>query len=199
MALLDAAGCPVAAVLAEMADETLALAIQKRFLPNLAFEELMVNRQERSLLRWLYRGTANVEEAQDLLQNLYLKLLAGHALSKYDPNHPFRPWLWRVVHNLWIGEMRRHRAQAHDPDREVAATGPAPWEEAAFHETQSRVEAALRVLPEAQERVLRQAMDGEAADAIAQRCELSKCQVYQLLFKARRQMEKLLTRVSATP
>src|SRR6516165_2141751 len=59
MSFLEAAGCKVPALLEEMCDEALAVAVKKGFLSHLAFEELLVNRYERALLCWFYRKTGD--------------------------------------------------------------------------------------------------------------------------------------------
>jgi RNA polymerase sigma factor (sigma-70 family) len=192
-ALIEAAGCDLADVLAEMPDESLALAVQKDFLRKPAFEEWLVNRYERDLLRWFYRRTGSMDRAQDLTQELYLKLLTRSALANYNPECLFRPWLWAVVHNLWVGHLRRRRTQVALPDEDfLPASGAAPAEEAACRETEHRLEAAVRELPAVQQYVLREAMSGSNADRMAQDLGLPKQRVFQLLFRARRAIERAL-------
>jgi RNA polymerase sigma-70 factor, ECF subfamily len=191
-ALLSAAGCDLPEVLAEMADETLVLAVQKGFLRQQAFEECLVNRYEPALLVWSFRRTGNLERAQDLVQELYVKLLTQSVLDTYKPSCLFRPWLWRVVHNLWISEVRRQHKTEGLPDEEPPAYGPLPPEEAAFNELEHRVEAIVRELPGAQQQVLREAMHGSDADAIAQKLGIAKPKVFRLLFKTRRHVERIL-------
>jgi hypothetical protein len=62
-------------LLAEWADETLALAIQKNCFRKHCFEELLVHRYEAALRRWFYRQTGDWDRVLDLLQGLYLHLL----------------------------------------------------------------------------------------------------------------------------
>jgi RNA polymerase sigma-70 factor (ECF subfamily) len=191
LALLAAANYTPADVLAEMADETLAVAVQKAFLRKEAFEEWLVNRYEPALLHWFYRRTGDPERALDLVQELYVKLLTGHTLANYNPEQEFRPWLWRVVHNLWVSSLRRKRLPISlIADEEQPSRTPPPIEEAAAHELESRIDAVVRELPGAQQQILREAMNGASAGQIAEQLKIPKQRVFQLLFKARRRVEQ---------
>jgi RNA polymerase sigma factor (sigma-70 family) len=197
--LLAAAGCTPAELLAEMADESLVLAIQKRFLRNLAFEELMVNRYEKVLLRWFGRRLGGLDRAQEFTQELYLKLLTNNTLGTYNSACPFAPWLWRVAHNLWVGEMRRRHLEGLPDWQEPSSTHPGPLEEAAGRELEERIEEIMRDLPAAHQQVLREAMNGASADDTARRLGLTKAEVYRFLFRARRQVEQALSAEGPRP
>jgi RNA polymerase sigma-70 factor (ECF subfamily) len=190
--LLTAAGVGPAAALAELSDEALAVAVQRNFLRKLAFEELLVNRYEKPLQRWLLGRTGRRELAQDLTQDLYLKLLTGNTLDNYNPDYPFPPWLWAVVRHLWINEWRRRRKYEQAAPAEEEDPRPQPPEEAAGRELEERVELAVRALPEDQQRAFREALGGADAEHIARAVGVSKQRAYQLLFRARRQVERLL-------
>jgi RNA polymerase sigma-70 factor (ECF subfamily) len=191
-ALLAAGGWNVPGVLREMPDETLAVAVQKGFLRTEAFEEWLVNRYEKVLLRWFYSRTGNWENAQDLTQELYLKLLRKDPSPAYDPSHLFSPWLWTVVRNMQISDWRRQQKHVGLCDLALPSSAPAPQEEAAARELESRADAVILELPDPQQPVLRAAMNGASADEIALKVGLPKQRVFQLLFKARRFVERAL-------
>lgn len=50
------------------------------------------------------RYTANREEAEEVLNNAFLKVFRN--LDKYDPDQPFRPWLRRVLINSAVDYYR---------------------------------------------------------------------------------------------
>jgi RNA polymerase sigma-70 factor (ECF subfamily) len=193
LALFASAGMDPTRLLAELADETLALAVQKGFLRQRAFEEWLVNRRESALLHWFYRHTNDLERASDLVQELYVKLLSSGTLSNYNPEQEFGPWLWRVVHNLWVSDLRRRRVPVGLLGDEYPARDPLPPEEAAARELACQTEAALRLLPRAEQQVLREAMNGASAAQISEQLNIPKRRVFQLLFKARRFVERALT------
>lgn len=116
-------------------------------------------------------------------------------IAAHDPNYPFLPWLWRVVRNLGIAKMRRRPLpRAHD--WETPTSGPDPAEDMVLRETEEQVEAAIGTLTEPQQEVLRLTMAGGKAEEIAGCLGLSRCAVYQLLFKARRHVEHVLGKVA---
>jgi RNA polymerase sigma-70 factor, ECF subfamily len=190
--LTAAAGLKPGEVLAKLADETLALAMQKNFLRKLAFEELLVTRYEQRLWHWFLSRTGHKELALDLTQDLYLKLLNMNVLGAYNANCAFEPWLWKVVRNLWVDEWRRTRKQVQLAERDWEDRCPSPPDEVACRELEERFEVAVRALPDLQQRVIREAMNGANAESMARDLRLVKSQVFQLLFKARRQLERVL-------
>jgi RNA polymerase sigma-70 factor (ECF subfamily) len=56
--------------------------------------EVLVRRHHRDLFRTLRRITRNVEDAEDLTQEAFLR--GYRALDRFDPARPFRPWLWTI-------------------------------------------------------------------------------------------------------
>jgi RNA polymerase sigma-70 factor (ECF subfamily) len=191
-ALITASGLSPPAVLAEMADETLARAVQHNLLRHPAFEEWLVNRYECALQQWFYRRTRSWERSCDLVQELYVKLLTPRVLASYNPDHPFRPWLWRVVQRFWIDELRRRRDAMEGLAEECAGTEPDPGEEAAARELRARLEEAVTALPPLERRVFLLALEGSDAQQIAQSLAIAKSKVYRLLFHARRHIERIL-------
>lgn len=184
-AFVAAAGAELADLLASMADESLALAVQKHFLRKPAFEEWLVNRYEQPLLRWFHQRCGSWERAQDLTQELYVKLWTTRALEHYDPNRAFYPWLWTVARNLLVGDWRRRPNEVALPEQEQLSLEAPPPEEAAGREMESRIESAVRDLPDAQQRILRGAMNGLSAEEIGRDLGIPRVRVFQLLFKAR--------------
>lgn len=71
-----------------------------------AYGEL-VRRYEKKLLRTIYRMVGNVETAEDLAQDAFLK--AYDRLDQFDSSKRFGPWLFQIGVNLTIDWLRRHR------------------------------------------------------------------------------------------
>lgn len=185
-AFVTALGAKLTDLLAPMADESLAVAVQKNFLRKPAFEEWLVNRYEQPLLHWFHQRCGSWERAQDLTQELYVKLWTTSALAHYDPNRAFYPWLWTVARNLLVGDWRRRRrTEVALPEQEQLSLEAPPPEEAAGREMEGRIESAVRDLPDAQQRILRGAMNGLSAEEIGRDLGLARVRVFQLLFKAR--------------
>ncbi len=71
--------------------------------------DLLVERYRRKVFNIAYQFVGNVEEAQDLTQELFLKIY--QELRKYPDEVPFLSWLRRVSRNLCIDYYRKRRRQ----------------------------------------------------------------------------------------
>ena len=65
--------------------------------------EALPLRQE--LERAAYRYTRNVHDAEDLLQETFVKAWAGY--GSFDPDTNLRAWMFRIMVNTWISSHRR--------------------------------------------------------------------------------------------
>jgi RNA polymerase sigma-70 factor (ECF subfamily) len=60
----------------------------------------LVQRYQGRLVNYLYRLLRSTEEAQDLAQEVFVKIYL--ALDRYDPRYKFSTWLFRVAQNAAI-------------------------------------------------------------------------------------------------
>jgi RNA polymerase sigma-70 factor (ECF subfamily) len=73
-----------------------------------AFTELF-RRYEPRAYAYFLRRTGAPERAQDLYQELFLRI--HRARAAFDPARPFAPWLFQIAHRLLVDDLRRaHRA-----------------------------------------------------------------------------------------
>jgi RNA polymerase sigma-70 factor (ECF subfamily) len=94
-----------------------------------AFRSL-VERYSRYVFSVAYRLTGSVEDAEDVVQNAFLK--AHRQLSRFEARADFKTWLHRITVNCAIDliRSRRHREIGHDPADLEAGTTPARPSEA---------------------------------------------------------------------
>lgn len=94
-----------------------------------AFRSL-VERYSRYVFSVAYRLTGSVEDAEDVVQNAFLK--AHRQLSRFEARADFKTWLHRITVNCAIDliRSRRHREIGHDPADLEAGTTPASPSEA---------------------------------------------------------------------
>jgi RNA polymerase sigma-70 factor (ECF subfamily) len=100
----------------------------------------------RFLYGLAYRLTGNDADAQDLVQEVLLRVRRG--LASYQPGS-MEGWLSRITTNAFLDEVRRRRRRPTDPlDDEVADVGGSTDVEDVFAATHlsADVEAALREL-----------------------------------------------------
>lgn len=74
-----------------------------------AFEELM-RRHGRSAYNLAYRLTGNHADAADALQDTLIRVY--HRLPAYEGRAAFGTWLYRVVTNICLDQLRRRRNHA---------------------------------------------------------------------------------------
>lgn len=109
--------------------------------------EDVARRYGRFLYSLAYRLTGNDEDAQDLVQEVLLRVRRG--LATYRPGS-MEGWLSRITTNAFLDQVRhrrRHPTTVLPADAELA-TAPGADDEAAAASLPSDVEAALRSLPE---------------------------------------------------
>jgi len=117
---------------------------------------LLVDRWEREVLAFLIHMLGSPEEAEDALQDTFVKVY--RQAGRYRPEGKFRSWLFRLAGNLARSRLRRRKIVGwlrFDPARHDApAAGPAPDEDLERKETARLVRAALAALPERQRQAL---------------------------------------------
>ncbi|MCX7049214.1 MAG: sigma-70 family RNA polymerase sigma factor [Candidatus Sumerlaeota bacterium] len=123
-------------------------------------QELRMRLQElhEASFGWALRCSGwRPEEAEDLLQTAYLKVLDGRA--RYDGRAAFKTWLFAVIHRTAAGERRRHWLQklglarlerAHNS----SVSGDRPVENLYQSQIQSVLQKALSKLPRRQQEAL---------------------------------------------
>ena len=71
-----------------------------------AFEEL-VGLYEKRVYNLAFRMTGNVEDARDITQEAFVKVYSS--LSKFRGDSSFSTWLFKIVSNMCLDELRRRR------------------------------------------------------------------------------------------
>jgi RNA polymerase sigma-70 factor (ECF subfamily) len=130
-----------------------------------AFDEL-VRRTRRPAYRLARRITRNHEDADDVVQESYVK--AYRALPRFDPSRPFQPWFLTIVARSALSQIRSRARKATVPLDEPGADGttladrisdvpPDPLAKQRLMD----VEEALASLPDEQRAVLALRVDGD--------------------------------------
>jgi RNA polymerase sigma-70 factor (ECF subfamily) len=115
----------------------------------------LVERHSRSVFRLAFRMTGNEQDAEDLVQETFLK--AYKQLHRFDGRSAFGTWLYRIAANcsLDLIRVRKNRAErqtsATNSDTmdlldQVAAPGPSPERLARSGQVASLLKPALEQL-----------------------------------------------------
>src|SRR5437588_10943599 len=105
----------------------------------------LVERSQRRLVRYLLYLTGKRENAEDLAQETWIRVLQRG--SQYNGRQRFDPWLFAIGRNLAIDYLRNKRkavqAVSLPEDRDamllVPSSGPSPFEDAAQSEDAMRL------------------------------------------------------------
>src|SRR5579862_2334379 len=116
-----------------------------------AFREL-VERHSRSVFRLAFRMTGNEHDAEDVVQESFLR--AYRQLGRFESRSNFGTWLYRITANCAVDLMRskqaRHDQSRSEPIDEAANTTPSelpdPERMAGSAEMQRRVARAIEAL-----------------------------------------------------
>jgi len=149
-----------------------------------AFETLM-RQHERSVLVTAYRLLGSLPDAQDVSQEVFLKLYRN--LGKVDASGNLAGWLYRVTANACHDVRRRKRpATPMEFAEDLRAVGPDPQQVSTEAERRRVLEMSLRMLPEKERAalVLRD-LEGLSTEEVARALGSSEATVRSQISKAR--------------
>lgn len=85
---------------------------------------LLVERYGRSVFRLGYRLTGNEQDAEDVVQETFLR--AYRQLERYDGRASFHTWIYRIAANYSLDLLRaRRRVEVPEPERLPSGATPA--------------------------------------------------------------------------
>jgi RNA polymerase sigma-70 factor (ECF subfamily) len=136
---------------AEQSDEALMLAVRSGQVGMLA--ELF-ERHHRGVYGFVYRMTSNREAAEDMVQEVFLKIL--NRRSTYQPRTSFTAWMYGIARNAVIDHVRRRRPESawDDSGPEPASLEAAPDQRVVRREEETLLNRAIAALPPDKREVL---------------------------------------------
>ncbi|MBW3622505.1 MAG: sigma-70 family RNA polymerase sigma factor [Armatimonadetes bacterium] len=163
-----------------------------------AFNRLMNLYRER-VARLAYHRVGNIEEAQDLCQETFVRVY--RALDTFDARRAFSPWLYRIAHHVILDYMRRRKVRPvlADPEpgesyeSEPDPSAVNPQRSMLTQETLGEVQEAIQSLPENYRTVivLRFLEDLSYAE-VAEALNLTEANVMMRISRARRMLRDKL-------
>ncbi len=151
----------------------------------------LFDRYHRRLFAFCLRMTANRELAQDLVQDVFVRVLRYR--DSYQPGRPVAPWIFRMARNASIDHLRKGGREVAPPedgeDWVDPEPGPVPVERLQRREELGRLKQALDRLPEERREVLMMARFGEMKYAEIADC--LDCSVGAVKVRVHRAMKQL--------
>lgn len=117
---------------------------------NLTAFDTLVARHHRRFYAMTYRWVMHQQDAEDIVQDAFMKLWSGKARWKSGRKAQFTTWFYRILYNQAMDRLRsRKRALAELADDIPSGEANAEEQEIA-HQEQKALREALCMLPESQ-------------------------------------------------
>jgi RNA polymerase sigma-70 factor (ECF subfamily) len=158
--------------------------------------ETLMNTYAKRVFNMAYQFCGNREEAEDLTQDIFLKL--HHSLSKFDFQKNFTAWLLTLSKNYLIDEYRRtkwERTQRDEFDERVLAQSAlsGPEDNLARKETQALIwEGLNRLSSEMRMAVILRDLQGRSYEEMAEILDLPLGTVKSRVNRARLALAEVL-------
>ncbi len=144
---------------------------------------LLLDQHEPFLMAWARRFVQDTDQARDLVQETFLRLLQQPRAS-VESKLP--DWLYTVCRNLAIDRIRKEkRMKQQDSTVEIASTCEPPETHVTQHESLRSLHSAISTLSERDQKVVRMKYtDGLSYKAIAEQTNMTVSNVGVILHKA---------------
>ena len=167
-----------------------------------AYDDLIRRYQER-IYATIYHMTANHEDANDLVQDTFIK--AFQAVRSFKGDASFYTWIYRIAVNKTINFLKQRRSKTHvslndldlnaehDPDLVALISDKTPRRDAALSELQEKLNAAMLRLSETHRLVVTlHDVQGLSHEEIGEIMDCNVGTVRSRLFYARQQLQAWL-------
>jgi RNA polymerase sigma-70 factor (ECF subfamily) len=119
---------------------------------------LLLHRYRRPLVNFLYRMVRNREQAEDLSQEVFLRVYRARA--DYVPSAKFTTWLFRIATNLALNSVRDTRYQRMEISLDAPVTADAEdGDERPLDVADKRPDIEQHLVEESRKKMIRHAID----------------------------------------
>ena len=167
-----------------------------------AFDQL-IERYKQRLYATVYHMTSNHEDANDLVQDAFIK--AYKSLHSFKRQSSFYTWVYRIAVNKTINFLKQRKSRVqmslndmdfnaeHDPDLVALISHNTPRRDLALAELQEKLNAAMQKLSEHHRMVVvLHDIQGLSHEDIGEIMDCNVGTVRSRLFYARRQLQAWL-------
>ena len=168
-----------------------------------------VERYGRHIYRWCRKWKLQDADAEDVTQDILMKLSRKLRAFAYDPSRSFRGWLKTVAHHAWrdFHDGRRHARRAAGDSRvqglmltlEAREDLAQRLEEAFDLELleAAKVRVRLRVAPHTWEAFRLMALEGLPVAEVADRAQMQVAMVYVAKSKVQRMLQEEIEKLES--
>jgi RNA polymerase sigma-70 factor (ECF subfamily) len=175
---------------------------------NSAAWDEFVEHYGRHIYRWCRRWNLQDADAEDVVQDILLKLARKFSDFAYDPSGSFRGWLKTVAHHAWrdfVDGKGRARAAAGEGVWELLQSVEAredliqKLEEAFDHEflEVAKVRVRLRVAPHTWEAFRLVAIENLPAEEVAAKVKMQVAMVYVAKSKVQKMLQEEIRKLES--
>lgn len=166
---------------------------------------VLVDRHSRKLFRLAYRLTGNEEDAEDIVQETFLR--AYRSLNQFDERAVFTSWLYRIAtnHAFDILRMKKSRAaqslsgsdsEDQPAETQVSSHSPTPDRLAFSGQVQQRIAAAMdQLTPQERTAFTLRHFEGHTIEEISATLKVganaTKHAIFRAVQKMRRELQPL--------
>lgn len=155
-----------------------------------AFQTLL-NRYSRRVFGLAWRLCADKAEAEDLTQEVFLKVWRG--AGAWQPQAKLETWLYRILYNLFVDGRRRMKIKPELLSDGIRGDDDTPEQALMKKRTAQEIAAALRSLPDRQKEALILCYyQGLKAKEAAEILSVSQGALESLLFRGRQTLKEKL-------
>lgn len=154
---------------------------------------------KNKLYRFALRFLGNEDEAQDIVQEVFIRVWNGRDQMGEVQN--WEAWCMRITKNLSLDRIRTMTRKQTQPIEEgfaIMHSAPSPHESAEAQESLSRIAQIIAGLPEKQRQVIHlRDVEGYSYNEICEIMELDMNQIKVNLFRARNAVREKMTKINA--
>lgn len=154
---------------------------------------------KNKLYRFALRFLGNEDEAQDIVQEVFIRVWNGR--DQMNDVQNWEAWCMRITKNLSLDRIRtltRKQTQPIEEGYAVVQTALSPQEAAEVQESLDRIAQIIASLPEKQRQIIHlRDVEGYSYNEICEIMELDMNQVKVNLFRARNTVRERMTRINA--
>lgn len=137
----------MAETLEKLSDESLMERVREH--DHRAFS-LLVERRSEMFYAAAYRMVMNKEEAEDIVQDAFLKIWDKPKIWKPGKGAKFTTWFYRIVMNMALDQLQKTKNNVPDLVEKMVSDSPSQEKEMQLDQEQKALDEALKKLPEKQ-------------------------------------------------